>query len=50
MGDARAARHIPGFAQAIVAQYNAKGEVDKRLAMSPGKSSKGGGGGKQGAS
>lgn len=44
MGSSRAAQHIPSFAKAIVTEYNSKGEVDKRLAMSPGKSAAGRGG------
>lgn len=42
MGSARAERHTPGFAKAIVAQYDAKGEVAARLALQPGKSGRGG--------
>lgn len=41
MGSQRAAQHIPSFAKTIVAQYNDKGEVDKRLHMQPGKSGAG---------
>jgi hypothetical protein len=41
MGSQRAAQHIPSFAKTIVAQYNDKGEVDKRLQMQPGKSGAG---------
>ncbi|WIA38743.1 hypothetical protein OEZ86_002042 [Tetradesmus obliquus] len=38
MGAARAARHTPSFAKAIVQQYDTKGEVSARLKLEPGKS------------
>jgi hypothetical protein len=37
MGAARASRHTPSFAKAIVQQYDGKGEVAARLKLEPGK-------------